>query len=231
MIFRIGFEGVNRVGKGTQIGRLLTLINEKYGRAISIRGSGSRQASGIEGDPSSDWWKNINRKIRECGTFEDWDLASCRLIREQQVWERRVLPRLVYQTKSPHGFLLIDRTILSHIVLHLEAGKSNLETLYVADQLLCRRRITYREACPDLIIHLTAPREVLLNRLDPGDPKYHFRRRLIERPYDWYEEAISRLPPDLQSSIVSIESIETPERVFCRVLGAINAQFKLKLSA
>ena len=53
MIISIGFEGPNRVGKGTQISFLAQYLSFHEVPFLIIRGDGSRPMSGLAGDPFS----------------------------------------------------------------------------------------------------------------------------------------------------------------------------------
>lgn len=224
-IITIGLDGPNRVGKGTQIQLLATHLKNLGGVVISIKGDGSRPGIGEEGDPHSNWWEKTNRIIHQSASTELWDMAACRLSRELLIWKNRWLPKKMNQYGSNKGYLLIDRTILSRYAFALEKGRSELNNLYSSDLRLARRGIGYLELCPDFIIRLCAPRDCLLNRLDESDPKYTFRRSLIERPVDWYEKASKTLPINIQKRIITIESTATPELVFENILTKLREHF------
>lgn len=224
-IIAVGFEGPNRVGKGTQI-KLLTSHLVNFGAVtLSIKGDGSRPASGKKGDPRSQWWSDINKTIHHSASPELWDKAACRLSREFLIWRNRWLPKTMELEGAKVGYLLIDRTILSRCAFSLENAKDEIDNLYAADHRLVKRGIGYLTLCPDVIIRLTAPKKHLLKRLDKSDPKYSFRRALIERPVDWYERAHKTFPTNIRERIITIESIAAPDAVFERVVIALKERF------
>jgi hypothetical protein len=88
------------------------------------------------------------------------------------------------------------------------------------------RRISPDLVCPDLILNLTAPRWVLASRLDPGDAKVEFRKRLIDETRDWFGDAVAYIPRHLRSRVVEVDASEEMERVFRRVVSILQARFE-----
>lgn len=226
MVITVGFEGPNRVGKGTQIRLLKDYLGAQNIPVLSVRGDGSRPASGQAGDPISSWWNHVTHNIYDSRSVEIWDRAACRLGRELIIWRDRYLPRIMKLNDDKLGFLLIDRSIISRCIYFLESGGENIDNMYCFDRKLKQRNMGYRQLCPDVIVRLIAPRQTLLDRLQPDDPKYWFRRSLIERPCDWYEKAITVFPPDIQERIKTIESIDTPRQVAERVIHVLGTHFQ-----
>ena len=225
MIITIGFEGPNRVGKGTQIDQLSRLLSSLSIPYLVIRGDGSRPAKGSQGDPTSLWWDSINPKLHTLSDPLDWELASCRLVREMIVWRKRVLPRMVKAAKTGLGVLLVDRSIISRAQIVRETGSLNLGDLY-PQAILRKRKISAEMVCPDIIFVLTAPVEMLLARLDPNDPKYNFRRSLINTKGKWYED-ITWLPRHIQERVVTIESTKTADIVAGEILHQLLSRFPI----
>ncbi len=226
MILTIGFEGPNRVGKGTQIsllGRYLSLHEIPF---LVIRGDGSRPMSGLSGDPCSLWWSEMNKKLRTTAELSDWDLAACRLAREMIVWRDRVLPRVLRKADKEFGCLLIDRSILSRSHVTREAGSLDVNDLYPR-RFLKGKSITYETVCPDIIFNLIAPKEVLQTRLDPNDPKYYFRKLLIETKSEWYAETVFVFPDYIQRRIVSIDGTKPPDTVASEIATLLYERFPI----
>lgn len=223
MIITIGFEGPNRVGKGTQISLLSHYLFSHQIPFLVIRGDGSRPASGLPGDPFSFWWNEMNKKLRTTARLSDWDIASCRLAREMVVWRNRILPRMIRETDKKFGCLLIDRSIISRSHITREVGSSNVNDLY-PDHLFKRKKITYETVCPDIIFNLCAPKEILRARLDLNDPKYDFRKLLIETKSEWYENT-SMFPEYIQERIVCIDSTKSSDLVANKILTFLCVRF------
>lgn len=210
----IGFEGANRVGKGVQMCLLSEALESAGIPVITIRGDGSRTGLGDSpGDPYSEWWQDVNAKLREPETDKSlWNYAAYRLARELLIWRDRVLPKQVQAMDSEYGVLLVDRNLLSRTMIPREMDPGATEiVLYGADARCYSGRPKGRvldeyDVCPDIIFELVAPKEVLLGRIRNDDPKGDFRRWLIEERYDWYLNATDYLPDDLQTRVHRVDS-------------------------
>lgn len=209
----IGFEGPHRVGKGEQIERLGRHLDSRGVMNLTLRGDGSRTGEGISyTDTKSDWWIDINKRLRTPERkLEDWNVTSNRLARELVVWRDRLMPNLLDRIGRYEGVLLVDRSLLSRTLIPREQGLDPKEALYVP--LGKGRVIIPDDVCPDIIFDLTAPKETLMARLDPSDPKYDFRKRLIEQRYDWYVDAKNHIPEHLQSRVITVDSSRPIEEV------------------
>jgi hypothetical protein len=65
-IYSVTFEGMHRVGKGTQIELLKEKLTDVGIPRISIRGEGYRQGSGtMPHDPRSDFWEKLAKQLKE----------------------------------------------------------------------------------------------------------------------------------------------------------------------
>ncbi len=218
----IGFEGPNRVGKGTQIERLRQHLEGRGLPCIVLRGNGSRPATGEHiGDPQSSWWSMANRSLRTTANLSLWQESSNRLAREFIVWRDFRFPKLLKQGGLERGLILVDRTILSQFMILRETGVTDWGRLYPETARAGRRQITGDLICPDIVLNLVAPKEVLLSRLDRGDPKYDFRRLLIETKYNWYLEAIAMLPGHIQERVSLVKGDEPIEAVFGNILDIL----------
>lgn len=225
MIVTIGFEGPNRVGKGTQINLLAHYLTNQEIPFLVIRGDGSRSASGLPGDPFSFWWSEMNKKLRTTARLSDWDLAACRLAREMIVWRDRVLLRMMRRPGKEFGCLLIDRSIISRSHVTREAGSLNPDDLY-PQRFFARIKITYETVCPDIIFSLSASKDVLRARLDPDDPKYDFRKLLIETKSDWYED-VAMFPEHIQQRIIRVDSTKAQDLVARKILCLLRKRFPM----
>jgi|CXWL01.1.fsa_nt_gi thymidylate kinase len=226
-IYSIAFEGIHRVGKGSQIKLLKERLTQIGIPCISIKGEGYRSGSGLSSqDPKSDFWNNLSKQLKDQGDLQLWDEASRRLARELIVWRDRILAGKIDKSLAPFGVLLIDRSLISKAILkHLQSGEStnkifSSEDLYPT-LIQKHKQITVDMVLPDIIIELIAPKEVLLARLDVKDQDYDFRKHNIENNYELYLNAKQNLPLEVQERIVTIDSIEAPEQVYSKIIEAI----------
>jgi len=228
-IISVGFEGPNRVGKGTQCALLRDWLAERAIPSLIVRGDGSRTGSGERPeDPLSPWWQAANRRLHGLPVnYEEWNQAAYRLARELVVWRDRVLPSLVRAQGRPLGVLLVDRSLLSRTMILRAMGATDVAGALYAERYRTKgRRIPPDLVCPDLIVNLTAPRRVLVSRLDPGDPKFEFRKRLIEETCDWFGDAVAYIPRHLRSRVVKVDASEETERVFRRIVSLLQIHFE-----
>jgi hypothetical protein len=147
-------------------------------------------------------------------TYHDWNVAAVRLARELLVWRDCVLPRCVAAQGAPFGVLLVDRSLLSRAMLvrAMRPGDPS-PPLYPEEAQTRGQRITPEAVCPDLIFTLIAPREVLLSRLSPLDPKVGFRRKLIEETSGRFQDVVQYLPEELQDRVVEVDAARPIEEV------------------
>ncbi|MES2931166.1 MAG: hypothetical protein V4682_00520 [Patescibacteria group bacterium] len=212
MIFTVGFEGVNRTGKGTQIGLLRTKLELQSIPTLVLRGNGSREAQGShKGDPLSAWWDKANDLRDEMFDAGWWVRASVRLAREYLAWREYIFPRFLERTGNTDGIILVDRTVLSAFMLLLENGDTDWRKLYPPHAGPRGTEISGELVCPDLIFNFIAPAAALLPRLAPDDPKHDFRKGLIERNAGKYAIASALVPPDVRRRIHELDASLTEE--------------------
>jgi len=210
-ITSIGFEGPNRVGKGTQISLLAERLYQLGIPYIVVRGDGSRPNKGKHpGDPWSPWWAGMNFLLRrKGGNPNHWRRASIKLVQELIKARDNKLPRLVWESKSDVGVLLVDRSIISRTVFEMEFSSRNDKNL----ELYPSHNIDICKIAPDVIFNIMAPKDVLLARISKEDPKSEFRRDLIERKHVWFQLAPAYLPTSVQTRIVEINGDRTPQAI------------------
>lgn len=231
-VITLAFEGMHRVGKGTQMGLLAKHLDQFGVPHIEIKGDGSRSGTGTDlGNPQSEWWVVQNQKLRKTGgakeNFAEWDKAAHRLVRELSIWKGRVLPKLMRGNPAHVGLLLVDRSIISRTSF----TKFKLSSL--VDLRVLRGEDLYPDisqdkinnAMPDIIIELTAPKETLLSRLESNDPKYKFRLRMIEKMFDNYATAKVHLPDEILQRVVPVNSTNPPKEVFREILKHLSQRF------
>lgn len=218
----VGFEGPNRVGKGTQIERLCHYLEDRNVPCIMVRGSGSRPASGIHiGDPLSQWWSKTNQYLKTTANLDMWQISANRLAREFILWRDFFFPRILRKKNARHGVILVDRTVLSQFMIIRETGVIDWDKLYPDGVRSQGRKITGDMVCPDVIINLVAPKEVLLSRLDSSDPKHDFRKLLIETKSHWFLDTVAMLPRRIQNKIRFVGADGSVDEVFDHILEVL----------
>lgn len=227
-VVTIGLDGPNRVGKGTQCQMLNDWFDSHNLSSLIVRGAGSRTGLGNQpGDPISPWWQEVNQWLRTPqATPQDWDITSARLARELIVWRDRVLPNCAKQMDSPIAILIIDRTLISRtMTLRARQATEIANNLYPAKAFGRRRPITAEMVCPDIIFNLTAPVSYLLARLSPSDPKYAFRKNLIDSTAAWFFDAADYIPVQLQKRVVHVDGSMPVDTVFQEIKSALQTRF------
>ena len=226
-IITVGFDGPNRVGKGTQCELLQAWLTQRDIPSLIVRGDGSRTGLGTSrGDPVSVWWQTVNLWLRtSAATTDDWNHTSYRLARELIVWRDRVLPCIVRQQGKQLGVLIVDRSLPSRTMVLRAAGVSNIaDRLYTLNQPSRGRQIDPRLVCPDVIFVFTAPYEVLINRLDQADLKYAFRKQLINDTHSWFADVEHYLPAPLQDRVVHMDGTQDAARIFTEVCATLKTR-------
>ena len=219
----IAFEGINRAGKGTQIELLKKELFEMNVSSIELRGDGTRDGSGShDGDPLSPWWQQYSKKLREGGSTEEWHQAAYQLALDFISWKKSA-------EELEKDIIFLDRSLLSRATFVIDRDRPAPEILEIEHLYPIQRtgKIKMEDVLPDVIFELTVPKEVLLSRLDPADPKLKFRENLIESNYDNFYNAKNRLPEMVQERIVSIDSSQPIDKVFDEILEDLNSKLDL----
>jgi thymidylate kinase len=219
-ISTIAFEGINRVGKGTQIELFKKVLSEIGVNFVELRGDGTREGAGThEGDPLDAWWQENSKKLRNEGTAEDWHDAAYKLALEMKEWRTKA-------KDLNKEVALIDRSILSRASFVIDRDKPANDILLITDLYPEQKgeKLILEEILPDVIFELTAPKDVVLSRLDPADPKTAFRIEVIEKSYEIFYKAKNRLPKEIQDRIVSVDATLTPDIVFDNILETLNTR-------
>lgn len=214
----IAFEGINRVGKGTQIEKLKLLAKKKNINAVEIRGDGTRNGLGLhKGDPLSEWWQEYSKYLRTSGTTDNWNYAAYILANDIKIWrEDRI--------NTDKQLILFDRSLISRATFILDRNPPNTNTLTMENlyPFNSSNRINLEDILPDIIFELVAPKETILSRLDSQDPKFSFRSKIIEEQYDRFYSAKNYLPNIVQERIISIDSSREINIVFDEIEEKIN---------
>lgn len=222
----IGFEGLHRSGKGTQIDLLKKHIEDIGIPCVTIRGGGSRTNTGIEiGDKYSAWWQNHLVKLKSSGVIkEDWIEGSRRLAREVILFRNKFLPELAAELGSDRAVLLIDRSILSHMAMldSSDLNQIDISAVYGERDVNNRKLPITADVFPDIIFYLKASPETLYSRLDANDPKYQFRKKNIDENTTSFDESIRILPIELKKKIIEIDANRSVDEVSAEISNIVD---------
>ena len=198
-----GFDWPNRSWKWTQLKLMQQIFESHWIPAIIIRWDGTRPATWNNiGDTFSSWREKMNPKLKwEESTPELWEEAAHRLAREMLIYKQRTLPGLIKQYKSQLWILLVDRSLISRSLI---PSQYHLKHLYYWNYIHWQK-INIDDVKPNLLFCLNVTKEELSNRLSKQDPKYLFRKQLIEENSRRYIHNIQYLPQHIQKNVKIIE--------------------------
>lgn len=223
VVVTIALDGMNRCGKGVQT----TLLAEYFKRlavpVIVLRGDGSRLGSGQHpGDPNDAWWQNFKTRLDGLETedekFDFWNEAADRLACELIDWRRNLMPKHVRTSESSYGVILLDRSLVSRLVLSTD----RTDEVCLKDLYSCRyfgEQVTWRTVLPDKLFVLDVSQEVLDSRLEIGDPKFSFRRRMILEKYHIFRRVMRELPPDLLGCVKILNGNQATDKLYRQILA------------
>ncbi len=183
----VSFDGLNRAGKGTQIGLLREFLESNNYFVEVLRGDGSRPGQDSSGfyDPFSPFWQHwqgIKNK-----SLADWDYAAQVLAHENYLRCVEIVTQV--RTNGVPSAVLLDRSHLSRwYMLRKEDAFAPFES--------CLKEHTVH---PKIYFALDAPKEVLLARDSEDDPKKaEFRKRNVLQGYGVWMDTMNlveaRLP-------------------------------------
>ena len=219
----VAFEGINRAGKGTQIELLKNELAEMGMSSIELRGDGTRDGLGShEGDPVSSWWQQNSEKLRESGNAEEWHRAAYQLSLDLVSWKKSA-------EELKKDLIILDRSLLSRATFVIDRDSPTVDILEISDlyPVQTKEKLKLEDILPDVIIELVAPKDVLLDRLDPDDPKSKFREKVINSNYENFYDAKNRLPKIAQERIITIDSFQPIDMVFDQVLENLNLRLEM----
>lgn len=225
MIQVIAFDGLNRCGKGTQADLLQFHLLEMNVFSIVVRGDGSREGLGeSQSDPKSLWWSTFRTRLNGLeGTsrwFDCWNEAACLLAHEFIHWKTVVVPAMMRTARYRHGVLLVDRSLISRIMVLRQANEYNgPDSLYTVGGL--PQGINWENVLPDVLFNFHVPRRVLLSRLDQNDPKYQFRRSIIECHHSLHVSVSRSLPEPILARTIPLDGDRDPNDIHAEIFEAV----------
>jgi thymidylate kinase len=220
----IAFEGINRVGKGTQIERLQKELDLVGLNSVVLRGDGTRDGKGEHaGDPYNEGWIANAGILRKGGTTHDWNEAALVLAQEFIEWRKKL-------AELDKQLILLDRSLISRGSFISQrqpevTGVLEIQHLYPNPT---NNPIKLEDVLPDVIFELVAPKEVVLSRLDQSDPKYEFRKGVITQTYDVFYSTKDRLPQSVRERIITLDSTRSVDEVFDDIIFNLNDLLELK---
>jgi thymidylate kinase len=225
-ISTVAFEGPHRVGKGLNITKLSTYLTHKGTPHVVLRGDGTRPGLGESiGDPPSEYWVKTGQLLRNPDTPKEmWNYASYVLSKELLIWKNVYLPRLIIESSTNKGLIILDRSILSRTMIPrelIEPSEWEREvplSLYKKPANWKGKPISIDAVAPDTVISLVAPLNTLIGRLEKDNSKFEFRKRLLTSRYDWYLNAADYIPQHLKPRVKEFNTDLPPDEVFEKIL-------------
>lgn len=217
----VGFEGLHRSGKGTQIALLSAYLSVIRLPFAVIRGDGTRRGLGNEPyDPESSWWQdNYSYFFQKEESLEDQiqrrNLLYQRLCREAGYYSNRKLPQMVKPFDSDRAFLLMDRTFLSRLfAMRQILPKISLDEALTSVNPKNNKKI--QPVIPQVTFMLHVPEETLITRCDQSTDqpdKMEFRRNNLFKYSGLYEQVVNEVGSDPRFNIQVIDGELPPEEI------------------
>lgn len=214
-IFVIGVDGLHNNGKTTQLGLLKENLEQRGSFTLIRRGDGSRKGFGEdEFDPVSGWWQENRPRILTTGfegkaSHDAAAEASNRLNRELYLIKNWWMPRELKKRGQETGVILLDRGLISRLFVYRRyRPQAEFE-----DVKYFSTRGKQREAViPNIIFLLHAPLGILMARnveRQGEDSKQAFNETILKSYYDDFAQYIGRLPEEIRSRTIVIDSSKT----------------------
>ncbi len=220
-IYTVGFEGLHRSGKGTQIDLLSKYLTDKKIIYEVIRGEGTRKGIGKEPyDSQSKWWQdNYSYFFQEDGSFEEKikkrNLLYQRISRETDYYINRKIPKLLKNTGDDQAFLLMDRTFVSRFFA-MRQLIPDIELYDALNSINPKNNKTVSPTIPHITFIFDTPKEILIercNKLSDSPEKTQFRKRNIEQYYNLYKEITTELNKDPELNTHILKGNLSPEKI------------------
>lgn len=222
----VGFDGMHRAGKGTQVMLLSRYLAQNSIPYCVARGDGTRRGIGSEPyDYKSAWWTSKYPTFFKADKSpqEEADIINetfQRLNRESTYLRDRFLPSI---SGSKVGVLVMDRTFLSRLsVMRQFYPKISIEEALKA--INPKNGIAVRPLIPDVTIVLDVPKEELIHRCvnstDQPD-KLGFRMNNIMDKYEMFRKVVKEVSDLSGLGVVVINGDDTKERVHEAVMSTL----------
>lgn len=225
-ILTVGFEGIHRSGKGTQISLLEQRFKDSNVGVVQLRGDGSRSASGDRiGNSISKWWDNHRSRFEVEGKrMEWWNLGADRLARELVVWRKRLIKDYLESKGYEQGLIILDRSIISRALVLISGGEIQ-EGQVLTPNNLYSSRVNANKVTPDIIFELFAPKSIVEERLNAGEGDNFKKKGVIEREFETYYRIKNYFDMPIRRKIVSVDSSQSPSSIHDFVFETIKERF------
>lgn len=210
----VSFDGLNRSGKGTQIGLLKDYLESRNFQVEVLRGDGSRPGIGSTSfyDPASNFWQNWQKK--ENKSIDDWIYASRILSYENYL--KCIEFSAEVKEKDQAGAILLDR---SHISTWYMLRKKDPNTPFVDS-------LKEPTVLPDIYFNLSVPKETLLARNSDDNPdKAEFRKRVVSTSYDKWTSTMRMVPKDIEMYVM--DGTQDKEYINCQVINVVETKLSI----
>lgn len=223
----IGFDGLHRSGKGTQISLLQSKLDKINAPSLVARGDGTRRGTGSSAfDYPSTWWKErwdyFQDKSNGSFFLDNANLKFQRLNREAKFYFYKCLEKEMKRRKSDLGVMIMDRTLPSRYLTLL----SFCQGISFEDSIKSynpKNGLFVPPMTPDLVFIMHAPKEILLKRLEETtkSPKdYHCKINIISKYYDSFESVAKSLSGREGYSV--LDSTRDPEELSDEIWGKVS---------
>jgi len=220
----VGFEGLHRSGKGTQIDFLKDYLIDKGHFVRVVRGQGTREGVGNKPyDFPSAWWQENRKRILEEGILEATKCQICletfdRIQRELRFYIGRKFRDEFLNSGLRAPYILMDRTYLSTWFVLNQVHSTDID--FIRER---KFRGNNGPVLPDLTFLLDVDKETLLHRcaINADEPeKTNFRIQNIKSNYDLY----ARLMMDIakkDSGVFVLNGSLNPKHVHANVIDKL----------
>jgi thymidylate kinase len=220
-IYVVGFDGLHRSGKGTQINYLKEYLTASESPHVVIRGDGTRRGKGeLSYDPKSTWWQfNYDYFFKPDSspseTLYKRNLLYQRISREAQFWLRRGLPTIARDSSANRAFLVMDRTFLSRLFVMRQICPS-ISIDEALNSYNPNNSNIVESIIPDITFALDVSKTELLRRCESATDqpdKADFRRNNLLNHYGLYEKVLDEVCRDSRFNVCRVPGESSPEEI------------------
>jgi len=229
-ILTIGFDGLNRSGKRTQIELLMTYLTSQHIPFIVTRGDGTRSGRGLHPyDFPSKWWIENRENLLELNTEDvrsKLNLQFQRLCRESHVQRHRLSKQVVGEANQ--GVMIFDRTFISRYF----TMRQYFPQISLEEALYCynpRNKKKVEPIIPDLTFLLYVSKQTLLSRIeqtDKGTPRFPKVYKYVSDHFELFNKTVEDiLTRGYNVQILNAEdAIEEVHRKVIRIYKNVRAK-------
>lgn len=199
----IGFDGMHRCGKGTQIGLYSKILEERQISYIIRRGDGSRRGIGNEPqDPFSVWWRDNSGDL-----YYLEGLSTNQKVERINLAYQRLNREIIVNLNRRFDRLILDRTFISRFfVMRQYFPNITLEDSIKVYNPKSGKLVPV--IIPERLYLLNVNKDTLIERCNCEDflDKKDFRRRNIENHYGLFMRILKEIQElDLGCEILIID--------------------------